>query len=164
MMPVIRIDDEVWSWLKSKAGERPFEDTTPNAVLRRVAGLGSGSGAKTLAPERLTRQVDRRPSGKKTPQHEFRAPIIQILVKKNGCADRTFVLSELERLMAHRLTDFDRKHIKSGVIRWQKSAEWEVSTMRQAGLLLPQSRSPRGVWCLSPDGERSARSSNASVD
>jgi hypothetical protein len=35
-MPTIRIDDEVYAWLKSKA--IPFEDT-PNSVLRRLAGL-----------------------------------------------------------------------------------------------------------------------------
>lgn len=35
-MPTIRIDDEVYSWLKSQA--IPFEDT-PNSVLRRFAGL-----------------------------------------------------------------------------------------------------------------------------
>jgi predicted CopG family antitoxin len=35
-MPTIRIDDDVYSWLKSQAV--PFEDT-PNSVLRRLAGL-----------------------------------------------------------------------------------------------------------------------------
>jgi hypothetical protein len=37
-MPTIRIDDEVYSWLKSQA--EPFKDT-PNIVLRRIAGLDS---------------------------------------------------------------------------------------------------------------------------
>lgn len=36
MTHVIRIDDEVWTWLKQNA--RPLEDT-PNSVLRRIAGL-----------------------------------------------------------------------------------------------------------------------------
>ncbi len=35
-MPVVRIDDEVWDWLKHQA--EPLLDT-PNSVLRRVAGL-----------------------------------------------------------------------------------------------------------------------------
>jgi hypothetical protein len=34
--PVVRIDDDVWEWLKSHA--KPLEDT-PNSVLRRIAGL-----------------------------------------------------------------------------------------------------------------------------
>ena len=36
MSRVIRIDDEVWAWLQSKA--EPLEDT-PNTVLRRLANL-----------------------------------------------------------------------------------------------------------------------------
>ena len=36
MSPTIRIDEEVWEWLKKHA--RPLEDT-PNTVLRRLAGL-----------------------------------------------------------------------------------------------------------------------------
>ena len=51
-MPVLRVDDEVWNWLKAHA--TPFEDT-PNSVLRRLAGLDptarpraiSGSSKKT---------------------------------------------------------------------------------------------------------------------
>ena len=35
-MPTIRIDEEVWTWLKKHA--RPLEDT-PNTVLRRIAAL-----------------------------------------------------------------------------------------------------------------------------
>ena len=35
-MPTIRIDQDVYDWLKSQAV--PFEDT-PNSVLRRLAGL-----------------------------------------------------------------------------------------------------------------------------
>jgi negative regulator of replication initiation len=38
MMPTIRIDDEVWGYLKSKA--TPFEDT-PNDVLRRELKISS---------------------------------------------------------------------------------------------------------------------------
>lgn len=41
MMPTIRIDDDVWAWLKSHA--QPFEDT-PNSVLRRLAGLDQSAG------------------------------------------------------------------------------------------------------------------------
>jgi hypothetical protein len=39
MSPIIRIDEEVYSWLQSRA--QPFDDT-PNSVLRRVAGLDAG--------------------------------------------------------------------------------------------------------------------------
>jgi hypothetical protein len=41
-MPTIRIDDDVYQWLQSKA--RAFEDS-PNSVLRRVAGLTAPTDA-----------------------------------------------------------------------------------------------------------------------
>ena len=41
-MPVLRVDDEVWEWLKKQA--RPLEDT-PNSVLRRVAAIDPPLGA-----------------------------------------------------------------------------------------------------------------------
>lgn len=153
-MPTIRIDDQVWDWLKQHA--RPFEDT-PNSVLRRVAGLDEPEAGESQLSRPTLRRVGRRPSGQKTPQRDFREPLLRILAKHGGKADRGQALRELEGVMADRLTEFDRSDIKSGTIRWQKSAEWEVSTMRQEGLLLPQARSPRGVWCLSEVGERAAK-------
>ncbi len=45
-MPTIRIDDEVYEWLKSQA--IPFEDN-PNSVLRRVAGLATRALGSTEA-------------------------------------------------------------------------------------------------------------------
>jgi negative regulator of replication initiation len=42
MMPTIRIDDEVWKYLQSRA--KPFEDT-PNDVLRRELRLAAPNSA-----------------------------------------------------------------------------------------------------------------------
>jgi len=39
MMPTIRVDNDVYRWLQSRA--RPFEDS-PNSVLRRIAGIDPG--------------------------------------------------------------------------------------------------------------------------
>lgn len=55
-MPTVRVDDEVWQWLKRHA--RPFEDT-PNSVLRRIAGLdaqpreGQGADAPMAGSDRM---------------------------------------------------------------------------------------------------------------
>jgi hypothetical protein len=154
MMPTIRVDDEVWAWLKRQA--QPFEDT-PNTVLRRVAGLDAGRANDDATPTPRMRRVGPRDEGAKTPQGEYREPILRVLLAHGGRADRTNVLKELEHRLRNRLTDFDRQDIKSGAIRWQKTAEWEVSTMRQRGLLLARDASPHGVWCLSPAGEQAAR-------
>jgi hypothetical protein len=51
-MHKIEIDDEVFSYLENKA--KPFVDTTPNAVLRRVLlgnNSASATGSTQLIPE-----------------------------------------------------------------------------------------------------------------
>lgn len=141
MSPVIRIDDQIYSWLQAQA--RPFEDT-PNSVLRRLAGLES-SGDEG----RESRTVRAKPrSGGKTPQYEFRDPIMSVLQKHGGQAKRAVVLGELEKLMAGRLTSIDKENLESGAIRWQKSAEWEVRVMREKGLLKRVDQTESGVWAL----------------
>lgn len=50
-MPVVRVDDDVWNWIKSHA--TPFEDT-PNSVLRRLAGLDSSIKASTRSVRKRT--------------------------------------------------------------------------------------------------------------
>ena len=47
MAPTVRIDGEVWAWLKGQA--RPLEDT-PNTILRRVAGLDPPIDTERTAP------------------------------------------------------------------------------------------------------------------
>jgi len=146
-MPTIRIDDEVYEWLQKMA--RPFEDT-PNTVLRRVAGLDSTQ----LKEEKVKtfRAEPPKPHGEKTPQSAFRMPIIAALKILGGKGDRLHVLREVEKLLADRLTAYDRSDISSGTIRWQKSAEFEVFVMREQGLLKSVSETPRGVWALTQKG------------
>ena len=54
-MPVIRIDDEVWNWLKGIA--EPLVDT-PNSVLRRLAGLDQAKGNPNMPSEEVPQQKD----------------------------------------------------------------------------------------------------------
>lgn len=142
MAPTIRIDNQVYAWLQGQA--RPFDDT-PNSVLRRLAKLDSDA-----RPSRPSQPAQR---GAKTPQSEFRAPILSVLRKHGGQAARMTVLGELEKLLKDKLTPYDLEDIDSGDIRWQKSAEWEVRVMREAGLLKPVTQGPRGYWVLSKTGE-----------
>lgn len=146
MAPTIRIDDEVYAWLQGQA--RPFDDT-PNSVLRRLAQLEAPDKTKKASP------IGR---GKKTPQGAYRTPILKVLAKHGGQAARMAVLNELEKMLAKQLTPYDKEDIDSGDVRWQKSAEWEVRVMREAGLLKPAKDGPRGYWVLSKDGEAAARS------
>jgi len=144
-MPTIRIDGEVYGWLQSQA--RPFEDT-PNTVLRRIANLCITSVRIPTTQQKVSSQPKIINQGVKTPQRAFREPILKILQKHGGKAERIKVLKELENIMSENLTDFDKSDISSGTVRWQKSAEWEVRVMREQGLLKQVHEEPRGVWAL----------------
>ena len=57
-------------------------------------------------------------------------------------------------LMKDRLQEVDRQTLRSdpGTARWYNTAQWARNTMVAQGLL--RSNSPRGVWELSEDGQR----------
>ena len=148
-MPTIRIDEEVYAWLQAQA--RPFEDT-PNTVLRRIASLVVPSIQRASVQNQVPAQTSVAGRTVKTPKSTFREPILMVLKKYGGKADRMKVLKELENIMNEKLTDFDRSDISSGTIRWQKSAEWEVRAMREQGILKQVHEEPRGVWALTDKG------------
>jgi Mrr N-terminal domain len=150
-MPTIRIDEQVYEWLQSQG--RPFEDT-PNSVLRRIANL---EGEAETSP-RVGRSVPEvgRGRGEKTPQQDFREPLLQVLKRHGGEVRRLQGLREVEDILSDRLTDYDKAEISSGTIRWEKSAEWEVRAMRMEGLLKPVHESAWGVWALSDKGREAA--------
>ena len=95
--------------------------------------------------------------GGKTPQSEFRNPLLLVLLRHQLGMPRLQALKSLERDMADLLTTFDKSDIHSGTLRWQKSAEWEVNKMRTGGLIEPVSKSGEGLWRLTLAGERAAK-------
>ena len=150
MAPTIRIDEAVYTWLQQQA--RPFEDT-PNSVLRRIAKLEDAITAQDTARASTAKHSHQ----EKTPQSAYREPILKILLEHGGQISRTEGLKEVEKKLAGQLTPFDKKAIKSGDIRWQKTAEWEVRKMRMANLIQPVHETPRGVWALTEKGTTVAR-------
>jgi len=162
-MPTIRVDNDVWEWLKRNA--RPLEDT-PNSVLRRVAGLDADK-VNTRLSVRSSGGGSRRPHREgHMPQANFREPILAVLNRHNGQLRRQEALRELETTLANELTPADYSSIESGAVRWQKSAEWQVHAMRRDGLLEAVENSRSGLWKLTRRGrEVAARSvSSATLD
>lgn len=71
-MPTIRIDDQVWAWLKQHA--QPLEDT-PNSVLRRIAKLREESQMSDApAAERVYRTGTPLVRTAAGPYHQRRSP------------------------------------------------------------------------------------------
>jgi len=153
MAPAIRIDDQVYAWLQERA--KPFEDT-PNSVLRRIAGLDATDGSSGLGKKRTFSRDDDDAGAQKTPQHAYREPLLKILKKHGGQASRTQVLRELESILDKSPTAHDRKKIKTGAVRWERTAEWEVRLMREEQLIQPVKNTARGVWALTPKGMEAA--------
>jgi restriction system protein len=138
-MRVIRVDDDVWRLLQKRASA--FEDT-PNSVLRRILKINGARSRKNGAP-----QI---PRGERTPQKDFRKPILQALYEKGGSGKIAEVLARVEEIFGDNLTEADRATLKQGEIRWRNTAQWERNAMVRDGLL--KEDSPRGVWELAEKG------------
>ncbi len=101
---------------------------------------------------RRSRSRGRLPSGLRTPEDEYRIPILQSLVELGGSAQVREVLERVETKMASRFTPHDRQTLPSSPrsVRWQNAAQWCRRDLIVEGLL--SSRSPHGVWEITEAG------------
>jgi hypothetical protein len=92
--------------------------------------------------------------GLKTPEREYRIPILQALVELGGSATMNEVLERVHNLMRHRLSNYDYQSLPSdpSTQRWQNTAQWARYRMVTEGLL--SSNSPRGVWEITESGRK----------
>lgn len=180
-MPTIRIDDELYEFLKVEA--EPFVDT-PNSVLRRLVGLPARNGSDV---ERSDDGVSGRPSGtssrvpglRKTKRRkggrssaakrararapkgtllaavEYEMPILQILVERGGDAPASDVLDSLEARLDGKFTDVDRERLASGGVRWRNRAQFVRLDLVNRGEMA--SDSPRGMWAVTDAGRSRAK-------
>ncbi len=102
----------------------------------------------------LTPREPKLPPGLRTPEGEFRIPILQSLVELGGSANLNDVLDKVEQLMSHKLNAYDRQTLPSDpkIQRWRNTAQWARADMVKEGLL--SSTSPRGVWEITNNGRR----------
>jgi hypothetical protein len=168
LSPTIRIDDEVFEALKTRA--EPLVDT-PNSVLRRILDLPGTSndvpidegrdaqrpsGAANKAAPKMQR---RRPSKARAPrakpgtilhEDEYEAPLLAILDENGGRAPSREVIDELGERLNGRLTPTDRDRLASGEIRWRNRAQFVRLKLIERGEMTKDS--PRGVWEISDKG------------
>ncbi len=90
--------------------------------------------------------------GLRTPEDEFRIPILQALVELGGSAPMNEVLDRVERLMRNKLNSYDYQTLPSDptIPRWRNTAQWARATMVKEGLL---SNSQRGIWEITELGK-----------
>ena len=158
-MPVIRITDDTWDRLKRWA--IPLEDSTEDAIKKvldfaeeQQRSIGKTRNEKPnlirekphgINPKKLHR-------GEKTPQYEFRRPILEALYELGGKAHANDVLDIVGEKMKNILKTVDYQMLPSGTdIRWRNTAAWERNNMvHREGLL--KANSPAGVWEISDKG------------
>jgi restriction system protein len=91
--------------------------------------------------------------GLRTPEDEFRIPILQALIELGGSAPMNTVLDKVERFVRDKLNAYDRQTLQSDptITRWRNTAQWARSAMVKEGLL--SSSSARGVWEITDTGK-----------
>lgn len=184
MNPTIRIDDQIYAYLKEQA--EPFVDT-PNSVLRRLLAFPSqkgdgpegtdsadevldsakpasasnkqrtsprGKGSSARASARQRKGRRRAVRGTLVPQADYELPILQTLVEKGGRAPSREVIDALEPHLAAKLKDVDRSKTSSGEIRWRNRAQFARLELIKKGQMVKDS--PRGFWEITEAGERRA--------
>ncbi|WMT85533.1 winged helix-turn-helix domain-containing protein [Pelagibacterium sp. 26DY04] len=148
-MPVVRISDATWDRLKRYA--RPLEDTPDDVIRTALDALDKTLGKTPPKPIRAAPK----PRGKKTPQREFRNPLMRVLLDLGGAAFSKDIRDRMEPEVRSMLGAADLAPVSSGDPRWWNAVCWERNDLKKEGLM--RSDSDRGIWELSEDGLREAR-------
>jgi len=151
----IAVDSEVFAELSARA--RPFEDHTPNDVLRRLVGLDAGEPAAQFASA-STDQKPRR--GKALPLSEYELPLLRYLVEQGGHAATRDAIKAVGEALGDKITEHDRELLKSsGKIRWQNRVQFSRLRLAERGLISRDS--PVGLWEITEEGAARVRSEAA---
>ena len=90
--------------------------------------------------------------GLKTPQSQYRIPILQALTELGGRGEANEILVKVYEKMKDILKPIDLQDLPSGTdFRWRNTARWARNTMINEGLL--KKDSPYGVWEITEKGQ-----------
>lgn len=109
---------------------------------------------RKLRPRKRNLGGPRAPRGARTPESEFREPILKALVRLGGTASVKDVLATVEEMMRSRLRPIDYEPLPSSpkTSRWYNTAQWCRNKLVKEGLLAKNSR--HGVWEITEKGRR----------
>lgn len=158
MGTTIEIDSEVLRMLEREA--KPFVETTPNAVLRRLLGIDSEGEEGSDGKEEVRTPGGRLKKGLLLPEDEYEVPLLRTLLELDGGAPMSTVLAALEPKLSNRLTKYDFITMKDGkTIRWHNRAQFvRLALVKQGDM---KADSPRGIWEISDQGRKRVVSSSA---
>lgn len=144
---------ETWDQLES--GASPTVDLRP-AIVKESAQPDDQYTPELALVDRLfgTRRSGRRQRRQpvdRTPQPEYRVPILEALEELGGAGHVAQVLEIVYKKMRDRLTKDDLERLPSGGdYRWRNTAQWERHHMIGEGLL--RDDSPKGIWEITEAG------------
>ncbi len=92
--------------------------------------------------------------GLRTPEDEFKIPILESLIEVGGKAEMKEILKKVNNKMKDKLNEYDFSTLPSNPNqkRWENTAQWARNTMVNDGLL--SSESPRGIWEITEKGRK----------
>jgi hypothetical protein len=178
MSPSIRVDSEVYGFLKERA--EPFVDS-PNTVLRRLLALDeSAADARATPPDGRSRKPraakrekmkERRPrsprsrakkqastkapAGSLLSEEAYVLPLLVALAERGGTAPAGEIIDAVGKQLSSEFKALDRDRLaSSGLIRWKNRVQFVRLRLVEQGLLA--SDSPRGVWSLTDAGRARA--------
>lgn len=101
--------------------------------------------------------------GIRTPDKEFRIPILKVLAGMGGSGKVGDILDRLGKAMKPILKDVDYQPLASDPnnLRWRNTAQWARNSMVNEGLL--KGDSPRGVWEITEAGRRALLGSQSTT-
>jgi restriction system protein len=121
----------------------------------------------TIETQRNKRKIVHRKRGKKetptrlerglrTPEDEFRIPILEALVQLGNSAPIGDVIDQLEKSMVDILNEYDWQELPStpNLPRWRNTAQWARQSLVENGHL--SGDSPKGIWEITDSGRELA--------
>ena len=97
-----------------------------------------------------TASTARAPRGSLLPEADYVLPLLTALVELGGSAPTSQVVDSVGLKLDRKLTDTDRKLIKSGDVRWKNRLQFVRIGLIKQGLMA--TNSPRGIWEISETG------------
>lgn len=168
----IEVDEEVYRVIEALA--EPFEDTTPNSVLRKIL-LGTGNdklsrpilptppkppptptipsppvhrARRFSAPSYRTLGA-RASSAELFPKEHFTKPILEALIELGGSGSPKAILNHVFRAIRDQLRPVDLERPPNGGVRWVSRANFHRYHLLDEGLIeVPE----RGKWSITEKG------------
>lgn len=118
--------------------------------IQHLEVLQQGWGTLIGEPPPAKAKRQHLPRGEGTPQAKYLLPVLMALEEMGGRGQTKEVIARVGALLKDQLVEADFEILTGGQPRWEKNVNWARYTLKEQGLLAPDS--PRGVWEITDAG------------